>query len=183
MKRLLREFLNSVLIILGIFLACMGLKGFLLSSNFIDGGVTGVSKLLAKTTGLPLAVLLPLVNLPFIAVGYREMGHAFAIRSTLAIAGLSLSLAFISLPDITPNLVLTEVFGGLFIGAGIAHTFQTLRDLRLNREANCLSKCGHVCLSCSTAIERAVRRYEPSPGQREGLALGRMVSSRGHQNS
>ena len=61
MKRLLREFLNSVLIVLGIFSACMGLKGFLLSSNFIDGGVTGVSMLLAKTTGLPLAVLLPLV--------------------------------------------------------------------------------------------------------------------------
>lgn len=52
MKRLLREFLNSVLIVLGIFSACMGLKGFLLSSNFIDGGVTGVSMLLAKTTGL-----------------------------------------------------------------------------------------------------------------------------------
>lgn len=52
MKRLLREFLNSVLILLGIFSACMGLKGFLLSSNFIDGGVTGVSMLLAKTTDL-----------------------------------------------------------------------------------------------------------------------------------
>lgn len=52
MKRLLRDFLNSVLIILGIFSASMGLKGFLLSSNFIDGGVTGVSMLLAMTTGL-----------------------------------------------------------------------------------------------------------------------------------
>lgn len=119
MKRLLREFLNSVLILLGIFSACMGLKGFLLSSNFIDGGVTGVSMLLAKTTGLPLAVLLPLVNLPFIAVGYRQMGRAFAIRSTLAIAGLALALAFIPFPDVTPDLVLTAVFGGLFIGAGI----------------------------------------------------------------
>ncbi len=56
MKRLLREFLNSVHIILGIFSAGMGLKGFLLSSNFIDGGVTGVSMLLAKTTGLPLVL-------------------------------------------------------------------------------------------------------------------------------
>lgn len=166
-----------MLIIQGIFSACMGLKGFLLSSNFINGGVTGVSMLLAKTTGLPLAVLLPPVNLPFTTVGYRQMGRAFAI------AGLNLGLAFIPFPDVTPDLVLAAVFGGLFIGAGIAHAIQTLRDLRLNREANCLSKCGQVCLSCRTAMERAVRRYEPSPGHREGLALGRIVSSSGHQNS
>ena len=51
MSLLLREFLNSVLIIQGIFSAYMGLKGFVLSSNFIDGGVTGASMLLAKTTG------------------------------------------------------------------------------------------------------------------------------------
>lgn len=90
-----------------------------MSSNFIDGGVTGVSMLLAKVTGLPLAVLLPLVNLPFIAVGYRQMGRAFAVRSTLAIAGLAIALALIPFPDVTPDLVLTAVFGGFFIGAGI----------------------------------------------------------------
>jgi len=76
MKRLLREFLNSVLILLGIFSAYLDLKGFLLSSNFIGVGVTGVSMLLAKTTGLPLVVLLPLVTLPFIAFGYRRTGRA-----------------------------------------------------------------------------------------------------------
>lgn len=119
MKQPLREILNAILITLGILSACMGLKGFLMSSNFIDGGVTGVSMLLAKVTGVPLAVLLPLVNLPFIAVGYQQMGLAFAIRSTLAIAGLAIALAVIPFPDVTPDLVLTAVFGGFFIGAGI----------------------------------------------------------------
>ena len=119
MKRLLREVLNSGLIALGILSASMGLKGFLLSSNFIDGGVTGVSMLLAKTTGMPLSALLPLVNLPFIIVGYRQMGAAFALRSVLGIAGLAVALATIPYPDVTPDLVLTAVFGGFFIGAGI----------------------------------------------------------------
>lgn len=119
MKQPLREFLNATLITLGILSACMGLKGFLILSNFIDGGVTGVSMLLAKVTGVPLAVLLPLVNLPFIAVGYRQMGRAFAIRSTVAIAGLAIALAVIPFPDVTTDLVLTAVFGGFFIGAGI----------------------------------------------------------------
>ena len=118
-RRILNELLNAALIALGIVSAGMGLKGFLLSSNFIDGGVTGVSMLLAKTTSVPLSVLLPVVNLPFIAVGYRQMGAAFAVRSVLGISGLAAVLALMPFPDVTPDLVLTAVFGGFFIGAGI----------------------------------------------------------------
>jgi len=119
MKQLRREALNALLIVLGILSAAMGLKGFLLSSNFIDGGVTGVSMLLAKLTAAPLSVWLPLVNAPFVVVGYRQMGRAFAVRSVLAIAGLAGALATIHVPDVTPDLLLTAVFGGLFIGGGI----------------------------------------------------------------
>jgi uncharacterized membrane-anchored protein YitT (DUF2179 family) len=114
-----RELLNALLIALGILAAAFGLKGFLLSSNFIDGGVTGVSMLLAKVTAVPLFVWLPLVNAPFVAIGYRQMGRAFAIRSALAIAGLSVVLATMHFPDVTPDRLLTAVFGGFFIGAGI----------------------------------------------------------------
>jgi len=119
MKRWLPEILNGGLIAAGILSAGMGIKGFLLSSNFIDGGVTGVSLLLAKMTGVSLSVLLPLVNLPFVAMGYYQMGALFAIRSALGIAGLGLTLAFVPFPDVTSDLVLTAVFGGFFIGAGI----------------------------------------------------------------
>src|SRR3954447_9037511 len=114
-----RELLNLLLIAAGIGAAAFGLKGFLLSSNFIDGGVTGVSMLLAKVTTLPLAVWLPLVNVPFVALGYRQLGAAFAIRSALAIAGLSAVLALAPFPDVTADRLLTAVFGGFFIGAGI----------------------------------------------------------------
>ncbi len=117
-----RELLNALLIALGILAAAFGLKGFLLSSNFIDGGVTGVSMLLAKVTPWPLSVWLPLVNAPFIVIGYRQMGRAFAIRSALAIAGLSAALGTLHFPDVTPDLLLTAVFGGFFIGAGIGLT-------------------------------------------------------------
>jgi uncharacterized membrane-anchored protein YitT (DUF2179 family) len=123
-NRYRREAQRVALIALGICSAAMGLKGFLLSSNFIDGGITGVSMLLAKTTGVPLAVWLPIVNLPFIAVAVRQMGWAFAIRSTLAIAGLAGALAVVPFPDVTPDLVLTGVFGGFFIGAGIGLTIR-----------------------------------------------------------
>jgi len=114
-----RELANALLIVIGILSAGMGLHGFLQSSNFIDGGVTGISMLLDKTTPLSLSVWLPVVNLPFIVIGYRQIGLAFAVRSTLAIAGLSLVLATIHYPDVTPDLLLTAVFGGVFLGAGI----------------------------------------------------------------
>lgn len=119
MKNILSEAKNTLLILLGILSAGMGIKGFLLSSHFIDGGVTGVSMLLASVLGYPLALLVPLINLPFIALGYRQIGWRFALKSTLAIAGLALCLAFLDYPDVTPDLLLTSVFGGLFIGAGI----------------------------------------------------------------
>ena len=116
---MLREIRNAALIAIGILSAGMGLKGFLMSSNFIDGGVTGISMLASKTTGVSLSALLPLINLPFVAVGYRQMGRAFAVRSALGIAGLAAAVALIPYPDVTPDLVLTAVFGGFFLGAGI----------------------------------------------------------------
>lgn len=119
MRRAIRESLNILLIVLGILSAGFGLKGFLLSSRFIDGGVTGISMLLSDVLTLPLSVLILAINLPFIALGYRQIGKKFAIKSALAIAGLSVCLAFIKFPDVTPDKLLTAVFGGFFIGAGI----------------------------------------------------------------
>ena len=113
------ELLNIVLIVLGVLSANMGLHGFLLSSNFIDGGVTGVSMLMSKVTGTTLSVWLPVFNLPFIALGFRQIGSGFAVRSALAIGGLSLAVALIPFPDVTHDRVLNAVFGGFFLGAGI----------------------------------------------------------------
>ena len=119
MKVFLRAVKNTALIILGILSAGMGLKGFLMSSRFIDGGVTGISMLLSDVLRFPLAILILVINLPFIALGFRQVGTKFAIKSALAIASLSVCLAVVKYPDVTPDKLLTAVFGGFFIGAGI----------------------------------------------------------------
>lgn len=119
MKHLSREFLNGFLILLGILSAGMGIKGFLLSSHFIDGGVTGISMLVSAVSGTSVSIWIAVVNLPFIALGYRQIGGAFALRSAIGIGGLSLVLALVPFPDVTPDRLLTAVFGGLFLGAGI----------------------------------------------------------------
>lgn len=119
MKKILRESFNIILIVLGIFSAAMGVKGFLLSSRFIDGGVTGVSMLVAEILHLPIAIFILLFNLPFIIVAYKQVGKEFAFKSAAAIGGLAIVLATVPFPDVTPDKLLTAVFGGFFIGAGI----------------------------------------------------------------
>lgn len=107
------------MIALGVLSAAFGLESFLLPCHFIDGGVTGISMLLSKTLGLPLSRLIFVINLPFIAIGLTQMGKKFALKSALAIAGLSLALMFIPFPEVTQDKLLTAVFGGFFLGAGI----------------------------------------------------------------
>lgn len=112
--------LQSVLLAgFGVFAAGFGLKGFLLPNRFIDGGVTGVSLLVTEVSGWPLPLLIVLINIPFIALGYRQIGRSFAVRSILAIAGLAIVVAFVPYPVITSDKLLIAAFGGFFLGAGI----------------------------------------------------------------
>ncbi len=106
-------------ILAGVLSAGFGIKGFLLSSHFIDGGVTGISMLGSTVLGWPLSLLIPVINLPFVALGWRQMGLNFAIKSALAIAALAICLAVVPYPDVTPDKLLTAVFGGFFLGVGI----------------------------------------------------------------
>lgn len=115
-KRYIKDFF---LITIGIFSAAFGFKGFLLTNHFIDGGATGISLLLSAITNIPLYILIICVNVPFILLGYKVMGKQFAIKTALAIIGLSIVLATVSFPDVTKDNLLVAVFGGFFLGAGI----------------------------------------------------------------
>jgi len=110
---------GAILIIVGIFSASFGLKGFLLPNHFIDGGVTGISLLVKYTTGIPLPVLIFVINVPFIILAFTQISRIFALKTLLAIGGLSVVLAFVEFPIITDDKLLTAVFGGLFLGAGV----------------------------------------------------------------
>ena len=116
----LSHFINETFFIfIGVISAGFGLKGFLLPNSFIDGGAMGISLLISETTGFSLAVLIVIVNLPFIVLGYSNLGRQFALKSILAIVALALSVHFIPYPMITSDKLLIAVFGGFFLGAGI----------------------------------------------------------------
>lgn len=110
---------DTFFIILGIVSAAFGLESFLLPNQFIDGGATGISLLIAEVTDVPLYILIMLVNVPFVILGYKVIGKLFAVKTALAILGLALVLFTVDFPEITQDKLLVAVFGGFFLGAGI----------------------------------------------------------------
>jgi uncharacterized membrane-anchored protein YitT (DUF2179 family) len=114
-----RHIKDSLFILIGVVMASIGLKGFLLPNGFFDGGAMGISLLLELLTPMNLSVLIILVNLPFIFLGARQISLTFAIKSTVAIFGLALLVHFIEFPTITADKLLIAVFGGFFLGSGI----------------------------------------------------------------
>jgi uncharacterized membrane-anchored protein YitT (DUF2179 family) len=110
---------DILFIIAGVFSAGFGLKGFLLPNDFIDGGVTGISLLVAEVAEWPLPILLVLINTPFIIMGFSQIGNPFGIKSIFAILMLAVVVATVQYPVITSDKLLVAVFGGFFLGAGI----------------------------------------------------------------
>jgi len=114
-----RNLKNLILIALGIMSAGLGLKGFLLPNGFTDGGVIGIAILASHFTHIPTALLFMVINIPFIILGFIQIGRPFAIRTTLAVVALGIVLAFVPFPIVTNDHTLSAVFGGFFIGTGI----------------------------------------------------------------
>jgi len=110
---------DTLLISLGIFSAGFGLKGFLLPNKFIDGGATGISLLTSEITNIHLSILIIIINIPFVALGYTQISKSFAVKSIMAIVGLSIVIAAVNYPVITSDKLLIAAFGGFFLGAGI----------------------------------------------------------------
>lgn len=117
--KMIRYIKDFILIVSGIVSAGLGLKGFLLPNNFIDGGVTGISLLTAFSTGLPVSLLIIIINIPFIIMGYFQVSKIFAFKTMLAIGGLALCLIFIPYPVVTTDKLLIAIFGGFLLGSGI----------------------------------------------------------------
>jgi uncharacterized membrane-anchored protein YitT (DUF2179 family) len=123
-RLLRRQLVSAALILAGIFSAALGLKGFLLPNDFIDGGVTGISLLTAEVTKWPVELLIVVINAPFILLAYFHLDRVVAVRAMLAILGLAIVLHFVPFPVPTHDKLLISVFGGFFLGAGIGLTIR-----------------------------------------------------------
>ncbi len=124
-QRTVRDYIRSGLfVVIGVLSAGFGLKGFLMPNNFIDGGVMGISLLINNKTGVPLAALIILINIPFILLGWHQISKGFSIKSVVAISLLALAIVIVPYPIVTNDKLLVALFGGFFLGAGIGFTIR-----------------------------------------------------------
>ena len=71
---------NIFCILLGILLATLGLKGFLLPNHFIDGGITGISMLSSNIFNIELSIVILIINIPFVILGIHRINWKFALK-------------------------------------------------------------------------------------------------------
>lgn len=111
---------KGLLLLIGSFIFAIGLEAFLVPNQIIDGGIVGVSIITSYLTETKLAIWLVLFNLPFIFFGYRQIGKTFAVVTLVAIMLMSgFTILLHSVEPFTDDLLLSTVFGGFLLGAGI----------------------------------------------------------------
>jgi len=109
-----------LLLFIGSVIAAIGLEIFLVPNNIIDGGIVGISIMVSHVTGLPLSLFLVLLNIPFLYLGYVQIGKTFAISTLFSIISLSYWVSvFHPIPGLTNDLFLAAIFGGIIIGVGV----------------------------------------------------------------
>lgn len=115
----LQNLRKIILILLGILSATIGLKGFLLTNGFFDGGAMGISLLLNHFINIDLSIFIVIINIPFVLMGLRQISTEFAIKSAIAILILACAVRWVHIPILTEDKLLISVFGGVFLGLGI----------------------------------------------------------------
>lgn len=110
---------DIIFLMFGILMASVGLKSFLVPNHFLDGGVTGLALLVHEVFHWHLGLILIIFNLPFIIIGYKMIGRLFAIRTIIAVIGVTICLQYLHFPELTDDKLLVAVFGGFFLGLGI----------------------------------------------------------------
>ncbi|MGK0379435.1 MAG: uncharacterized membrane-anchored protein YitT (DUF2179 family) [Patiriisocius sp.] len=121
MKRLLSEIFQ---IAIGILLASVGLKMFLLPNGFLDGGATGIAILLSELFNFDISYILILVSIPFLILAWFSLSKRIFIKSVVSIISLAIIIHFENFNAITEDKLLIAIFGGLFLGAGIGLTIK-----------------------------------------------------------
>ncbi|OIK08509.1 YitT family protein [Bacillus sp. MUM 13] len=117
----LKLFLRGLMVIIGGFIAAYGLETVLIPNSVSDGGITGLSIVGSELFDLPLGVLIALLNLPFIWLGYKQIGKSFAIFSVIGIVSLAIGTSMLHHTPaiIEGDTLLITVVGGIILGLGM----------------------------------------------------------------
>lgn len=112
--------INFFMLTLGSIIGAFALETILIPNTILDGGVTGISIIISKLTNIPLSILVLILNIPFVYVGYKNMGKGFLMRAVYSMVLFSLSLSYFAYFDtLIDTILLATVYGGALLGLGV----------------------------------------------------------------
>jgi len=128
-KAFSRKGLKDILmVLLGSLIMASGYVFFIVPYKIIPGGVYGIAIILYHTLGIPTGTAGLVMNIPLIIWGVKELGPKFGWRTVLGMAITSGLIDLITLywgdkPLIDGDLLLSSLYGGILIGAGLSLIF------------------------------------------------------------
>lgn len=111
---------NFSLIIIGSFLAALAIRVFLFPNDLIDGGIVGISLILARLLGDQyLSYFLIILNIPFVYLAFRAIRKSFVFSMLFAILFFALFLSVLRpLAPFFGDTLEVIFFGGVCLGIG-----------------------------------------------------------------
>jgi uncharacterized membrane-anchored protein YitT (DUF2179 family) len=114
------------IITLGLFINALAWTAFLLPSEIVGGGVTGLSALIFYATGFPVGVTFFLINIVLIIMGIKSLGLSFGIRTIYGTAVLSVFLGLLQqyiTEPVVDDRFMSAIIGGIMGGASVGLVF------------------------------------------------------------
>ncbi|KUK69027.1 MAG: hypothetical protein XD89_0882 [Anaerolineae bacterium 49_20] len=124
-----RALWDYVLILLGAFIQAMALRLFLVPSDLVSGGISGLAQLINHYSSFPIGLIVLLGNIPLFILGWQYLGGPrFAVRTILSILAFSIFTDTLALfmpgSGVTDDLVLNTLYGGLLLGIGLGIVYR-----------------------------------------------------------
>jgi len=123
-----KRFLDYSFIALGAFVQAVSMRLFLIPGLMVSGGISGASQIINFYTNWPIGVMVLLGNTPLLLLGWRYLGgRRFALRTATAVVLFSLftdGLAFFLPQEITQDVVLDALYGGVLLGIGLGLVYR-----------------------------------------------------------
>ena len=105
---------------IGTIISAFALECCLIPNIILDGGVTGISIIIYKLFNLPVSLLVLILNIPFVYIGYKNLGKNFLYRTIFSMICFSLFLSvFEDFAPLVDDKLLATVFGGALYGLGV----------------------------------------------------------------
>lgn len=125
-KRGLRIIRHLILIAAASIVYAAGVSLFLDPNNLAPGGVTGVSVILNRLSGIETGTLYFLLNVPIVLLGIWKFGWRFIMKTAYAIFMTSAFTNLLSGYDaLTDDPLLAALAGGVLMACGVGMIFKT----------------------------------------------------------